>query len=310
MTNVQRLYSGEEWELEMIALLMRRYALGDFFEVPAVHKGDLGLDGVGSDGCVYQCYAPQGMRSAAERRDGQKGKIYDDLSKLKKNADDIRPLLDGIVVRRWILLVPELASKDVQAYANVRARVVRESGLDFISDDFRAVVSTDVMFAAERKAIANGVISSLQLEILGPSEFELAAFHVADEHATLVANLRRKLAKLPRQQSAAEADRVASKYLLAYLRGRDLQGALQQNHAEIWESIQGVKRSFELLLDARSTVSTADGSIRILDEMEGYQRDLRAKLRGDLNDENISQLVAEATADWLMRCPLDFPVSV
>ncbi|MEZ6081868.1 MAG: hypothetical protein R3C56_41200 [Pirellulaceae bacterium] len=39
---------------KIVALLYRRYPNGDFLPVPADDGGDLGMDGVGKDGVVYQ----------------------------------------------------------------------------------------------------------------------------------------------------------------------------------------------------------------------------------------------------------------
>jgi hypothetical protein len=55
-------------------------------------------------------------------------KAYRDLKKLKSNESDIGALLNGLVVKRWILLCPFLDDKSVVEYVGGKAKEILNSG--------------------------------------------------------------------------------------------------------------------------------------------------------------------------------------
>src|SRR5690606_22626465 len=81
---------------------------------------------------------------AAYKKKVQK-KIRDDLKKLKTNEEEILKLIDGAVlkVKRWILLVPEMKSKDLIKYCNAKKKELLKSPPDFIDvEDFQVKIDT------------------------------------------------------------------------------------------------------------------------------------------------------------------------
>lgn len=301
---MDRSISGDDWEEEIVALLYRRYPNGDFLPVPADDGGDLGMDGVGRDGVVYQCYSPVEPLSNKDRTAKHQGKIYSDLNKLVERQDEHGDFLNSIVVKRWILIVPKLSSRKIQEYANKRAEVVRAANVDYIADDFEAIVVDGSFLAAERKALVNGVLRQLRLNIQNVDESDIEAW--SHGNAKFINNLRSKLSKLEMPQNHTRAS-IEHKYLHRYMVGRGLLDHLSGEHAELYELLVATKASFELELEQRSELSSMPGGERILDEVERFQCKLSEAVNGDLASQHVVQLCQEAVSDWLMKCPLDFP---
>lgn len=300
---MNRSISGDEWEDEVVTLLYRRYPAGDFLPVPADDEGDLGMDGVGRDGVVYQCYSPDEPLTLKSRTEKHQTKIYTDLNKLVKRQDEHREFLGNIVVKRWILVVPNLSSRKIQEYANKRAALAREENLDYICDSFEATVVDGTFLAAERKTLLNGVLRQLQLDVKDVKDSEIDDW--SDSNAEFLNNLRRKLAKLP--SINGDPDAIERKYLHRYHLGQGLLDDLSSKHAEIYEVLVSAKASFELELEHRSELSSVPGGERILDELKHFQTLLSKAVNGDLADRHVVQLCQEAVSDWLMKCTLDFP---
>jgi hypothetical protein len=302
-TGTVRLISGDDWEREIIALLGRRYAPGDFIEVPADDCGDLGMDGIGRDGVVYQCYAAQEPCTNDDRKAKQKAKIYEDLNKLIKNQVEHKAILGGIAVKRWMLVVPLLTSKDLQAYANKRAETVRNSGCDYIASDFEATVSTDRFLSAERTQLVRGVLRGLHLQVDGPSQEEVDSWRRKTESVSLLAKLQEKLEMLDGDFPVHELE---MKYLNRYLLSNSLLENLESSHPQIYEVIVRTKNAFERLLEARCEVSMAAPNDTLLAELEFYGNELQNTLANDLDAEHVAQIAQGDVTDWLMRCPLRF----
>jgi hypothetical protein len=303
-----RIVSGDDWEREILALLGRRYPPGDFVEVPANDRGDLGMDGIGRDGVIYQCYSPNEPCSNSVRKTNQKNKIREDLNKLIQNQEEHQSILGGILVRRWMLVVPYLTSKDVQVYANAQADRIRAQICPYISNDFAAVVCTDSFLSAERSQLVRGVLSRLQLTVDEPSDGSVKTWSEQTASIQLVVALRGKLKKLV-GHTPGELQEIERKYLHRYLLADALQKNLEGTHPQIYEAIARTKNAFELKLQARSEICDDRPSVRLLAALEEYEDELQRCIATDLDEQHIVQIAQGDVADWLMRCPLSFKTS-
>lgn len=69
--------SGDDWQKFVVRLLYSRYG-SNLIEVPDQHKGDHGIEAFTTDGCAYQCYAPEGDVGPAIIAERHKIKITND----------------------------------------------------------------------------------------------------------------------------------------------------------------------------------------------------------------------------------------
>src|SRR5687767_1323485 len=118
MSNTLQIFDGDEWEEFSLWLLQDRHGVLEVQKVPAADRGDLGIDYYCvSEGVVYQCYAAEEPMSIRQRAEKQKAKMTVDLGKLRDNAAEVSRLMHGVPIRRWVLLVPNHDSKDVNSHA-------------------------------------------------------------------------------------------------------------------------------------------------------------------------------------------------
>lgn len=302
-------WSGDDWEQYIAVLLGMRYPPGDFIAVPSDDHGDLGMDGVGRDGRIYQCYAPENEPLPPDvRKKKLKDKISKDIAKLVEKQDEHRAILGGIIVERWILVTPILHSKDLLAHANAEAAKIRGLGCPYISPNFEATAVTENEFlGAEKKRFIGSTLHRLNLIVDEVDQDNLDALRQDASHSVLVDNLRTKLSKLKAVNTPKKLEQHEQKHLKAYLEGRGLLTSLQQNHASIYEAAVKAKRGFEKLLEARSSLSDDPGEKRILDELAAFSAQLEQYLGELLDPETTAVLATEAISYWLMHCPLDFP---
>jgi hypothetical protein len=131
---------GEDWEERFWGLLRRRYERAGLTRIPSTMGGDRGLEGFSHDGIGYQCFADRDSMTLRHRTEKQKRKIRDDTNKLRDHQFDLRAILGGIVLDRWVLAVPEYHAAELVAYANGQATKVCGWGLPFIATGFRVVI--------------------------------------------------------------------------------------------------------------------------------------------------------------------------
>lgn len=119
----------KEWEKFCARMLRYHYGVNNFWAVPDTDQGDLGLEFFIIDGTLYQCYYPDKNADMAAYKKKVQKKIRDDLQKLKTNEVEIAKMLDGIVdkVRRWVLLIPEMKSKELIKYCNTKKKELLQS---------------------------------------------------------------------------------------------------------------------------------------------------------------------------------------
>src|SRR5436305_8600583 len=117
MSYDHKIWSGDEWQEHVLLLLKRHYGPGEFQEVPDTDQGDAGLEGFSNDGCAYQCYAPEEPLTLQQRAEKHKRKIYKDIQKFVKNQAVLLALIGSVKIKRWILVVPRIDSKEVIGYA-------------------------------------------------------------------------------------------------------------------------------------------------------------------------------------------------
>ena len=139
----------KEWEEFCARMLRYHYGANNFWEVPDEDQGDLGLEFFTIDGTLFQCYYPDKNADMASYKKKVQKKIREDLKKLKTNEGDIEKILDGIVVKvkRWVLLIPEMKSKDLIKYCNTKKKELLKDPPGFIgTNEFQVKIDTSASY--------------------------------------------------------------------------------------------------------------------------------------------------------------------
>jgi hypothetical protein len=299
----------DDWENYCHQLCRLRHGAQNYQQVPDHDRGDLGIESYAVDGkgCVYQFYVAEAQDTAGRLR-AQQRKMTTDLAKLEKNDKEL-VLLIGFKIKRWILLVPEYDSKRIVLHATKKAEEVVAKGLECVDNsDFRVLVQDDDAFAAEREALLRSDVAEASIDVDVPDSDAIEQW--ALDNASEVEVLDEKLRRLLWQEKAD--DRLAKlrrELLDNHLFGQNYAEQLSVRYPELYERFTHEKQKEEDDLVLRS-MTTADQPREHLKEVrELYEQRLSAKVPG-LDQDDVRRLAWAGVAEWMIRCPLDFPKQV
>jgi hypothetical protein len=296
-------WDGDAWEEYCLNLLRMRYkAPGQFEHVPSADQGDLGIEGFSHDGCVYQCYAPQGPLPIKDRYEKQRDKLTEDVSKLETHQTELVAILGGIAIRVYVFMTPIHDSRRLNQHAKAKAAEIRAKGLPHCAPEFDVVIHTEANYAVERN----------ELIALGLQKWKLAAVPVPHEavqsyvasNPDLIATIDGKLARLP-DMTADDRMRLRSRLLVRKLTADNKLDEIRGHHAAAWEYVQELRAGKEAALEIECSLSSANPRDLLNDTANAYRDILKSSLVF-LNDVDASDLAWGTTTDWLAECPLDF----
>jgi hypothetical protein len=299
----RRAWKGDEWQAFALQLVQRRHGPENVQAVPDSVGGDAGIEFFTTSGCLYQCYAPEESSDVAKAASAMKAKAARDLPKLVKYREKIEPILCGIKVGRWILLCPFLDNKEVVADVRKRGVALKEEGLTFLAPNFEALCHSQDDFAGELeqlKALSLGPPLSIDM----PTSSDVDAIG-----ATSIA--ARIDAKLARAYGPAATDRQIAQrrdaYIKAHLYRENALDQLRQNHSILWERAFQTLEAEETRLIAVGASSATMPAEQLETSTERIEVSL-AKTLPTVSTGIVTQIALGTVSDWLIRCPLDFPV--
>jgi len=298
-------WEGNEWQEHVVLLLRTRYPPGGFQEVPDKHRGDFGIEGYSRrDGCVYQCYAAQEPLSTNDRYEAQRDKITGDLNKFVRNQADLLKIFGTLKISRWILVVPFYDSALLVQHCQTKTAEILAAALPYVSHDFVVHVDTDDMFAAEKNALKKRNIVAIDVEASALPKPDVDRWALGNTNA--VAALARKAKLLGTLNTPDRVDAFVKRMIGHHLNGQEVLRELHDRYAAVYEEVVKSKASREGFLETLA-LATADLPPQLLQKtLEQYINDLQ-NIEVVVSPRTAELLAHEAIADWLMRCPLDFP---
>jgi hypothetical protein len=156
--------TSEEWQELIAKLLLLKFGIGNFVEIPDTVQGDCGLEGFTRCGKAFQCYAAEEPLETAELTRKQKAKISADVAKLIKNQQAIAGLLGPTVIELWILVVPRWEDKSVLAFAESKIAELRAANIPFVSTKIVPSICTGEDFAIQRQQLILAGRESLRID--------------------------------------------------------------------------------------------------------------------------------------------------
>jgi hypothetical protein len=297
--------TGEEWEEWANLLLQRRYGPGQYQRVPDTDRGDAGIEGFTvSSGHAYQAFGCAEPISIEQRYLRQRDKMTDDLRKFVRNTAKLSALLGNLEITRWCLFVPRFDSRRIVEHASAKTREVIDAALPYVADDFRVMVCEEADFAAERDALI--CVRPLPLYVEPP---EATPQHVdlwAGTNDELVARLDAKIARLATVRSEDKRIHLRNRMIKHYLEGQNVLSLLGRDYPTLFDKLIAVKSSRENFLATQCLISTGTPNQVLQDALANILRVIKDDARG-LSSQTAEALSYEAVADWMIRCPLDFP---
>lgn len=299
---------GTEWEDWANRLLSHHYGPTDYQRVPSKDRGDAGIEGFCISDClVFQCYGCEEPISVQERYDKQRDKMTEDVKKFIQNKAVLARLFrPALKIKRWILFVPVLDSKEIVAHAAKKTEEVLDAALPYVdSTAFRVMVVPESSYSVARDQLLNTVSNGLKFNQAAITEADINTWSTSNDK--LVGVLKTKLSRLPSIKSEEQLDDFVGHVLKWYLMGQELLEQLRK-YPEVYEKVVATKSYREEFL-ALSRLDGAASNARLGEVIADFKNDLQ-KEAGELHTFSAQHLATEAVADWLMRCPLDFPGAV
>lgn len=292
--------SPKEWEVFCAIMLRYHYTAQNFWEVPDEDQSDLGLEFFTIDGTLFQCYYPDlNVDMAAYKKKIQK-KIREDLDKLEKYAPEIAALLDDIIVKQWVLIIPELKSKDLIRYCNKKKRELLEKNLSFIDPNvFQVKIETSASFP-EGELFAKGVYSkAIDIPLAEVTAMEKAAWQ--QENSKFSANIVRKSNALIGNQSDVFQDRVVTKYIQI----EKFLDQLREDHPDLHELVEDSARAqLENMTDESLLQENLDKEF--VRNIVKSNSDAFSKHSKFMSEKNMQSLSFGYLSKWLAECYMDF----
>jgi hypothetical protein len=303
MGDLARQWGEKEWEGYANNLLSTHHSLfgGSYQRIPDI-AGDNGLEGIADTGDAYQCYADQDTKTHKERVQKQKDKIKDDLEKLDINRAWWASFLGPRKIRRWTLMVPVVADKDVVAYGRKKGRELLAKKLPFIDAKFEVYVKSDQDFP-------NALLIAREPRLPKGSGKPATSTQIAtfkDKNPQFIQYLDDKLRKVLDNQSDAKRGEYRDKLLRWHLDASNFIDDLHARFPTEWEELVALITRKGDSIEAENLLVRGPAHQRLA----GVRRDFATTLgvAHQFLNEGDRELVSWGTVSkWLGECTLDFP---
>ena len=303
---------GDAWEDLCVRCYRMKYQGEHYVAIPAVHKGDAGIEGYTKSGIVHQCYCPERSYSDNELYSHQRDKLSADIKKLIENAPRMKAL--GIpLIHEWHFNVPEYKDSRILAHATAKqAEVLSEksknpSACSHIADDFQIIIKIAEDLAPEISNILRTTITNNRLN--------LAVQHSSSPDwtkcdSTKVENIRRKIKAVMHidDDSDPALNRVIGLYVDYYISGMENMSNLRIGFPEIYEDLYRLEQSFKNEVSIRTLMNT-DHSMNqsvFTTILSDFGEKLEKEFSTIFNQASISEVKQDLIASWLADCSMEF----
>ena len=303
---------GDAWEDLCVRCYRMKYQEHHYVSIPAVHKGDAGVEGYTKTGIVHQCYCPERAYSDDALYEHQRDKLSADIKKLLENASRLKAL--GIsIIHEWHFNIPEYKDSRILAHAATKQMEVlseklnNPSAYSHIADDFRIIIKIAEDLAPEISKILRTTITNNRLNF--------AIQHVSPPDwsqcdSTKVENIRRKIKAVMHidNDSDPALNRVIELYVDFYISGMENMASLRINFPEIYEDLYKLEQSFKNEVSIKTLMNT-DHSMNqsvftsILTE---FGEKLEKEFSNIFNQASIGEIKQDLVASWLADCSMEF----
>jgi hypothetical protein len=303
MAELHEFWDPNDWEHHVYGLLQDRHGPLNVHKVPARHKGDHGLDYYSlEDRVSYQCYAVQEPCEVADRADKQKAKITTDLKKFCTKKSELSSLFGSVQMTRWVLVVPLHDSSQLNAHVTAKTTEVKSLSLPYVASNFEVMIQDLESFDSTSKAVRAILRCSISLPVQPASTQQIEQWSEASER--LVTSLKSKLGKRVGGDEEKLSESVGEAIRWFLDRENTLE-TLRDTFPDLHEALMSVilRHGQRLRLYGPPAEGAAHQILRT--ELEGLMKALKEV--PNVTDAGAQQLALGTLADWLMRCPLDFP---
>jgi hypothetical protein len=299
-------FDGRSWENLCQLVFKRKHGAEGYQHIP-VSPGDYGLEGFTSiSGLGFQCYCPEKQYSRTDLYNKLRGKITDDLTKLKSNNKDLLAILGTTKIKQWIFVTPELASHALLRHARKKEIEVLGWALPIIDSDFRIFLHDAEHYLVEINQIQSAKGQALDFNLTPPVLEELT-----EPRETYEQNIERKCGA--RLEPAAGTPSYDKRFVMLY------EGVIQ-NFVEADPYLRRIEETaptlhFRLIrlineyaITVKEKSATWTGSAEELTRhvADGLTARIVKDLQPEMDETTASQVSRHIVSRWLAICQLDY----
>jgi hypothetical protein len=293
-----------QWQSYIVELLYAHHGPSDFIPIPDKTQGDGGIEGYSKCGKAYQCYAPVGFVSEADRTEKIKTKINRDLNKFKDNQTILTKIFGATVMNRWILITPEYHDKDLVIYGHKKANDIKACNLPYVdSNDFDVLIQDDNAYPKAKRSISSSHIATLLQWNAGSTPTDELLSQWTQGNQGIVQTIEEKLGKLTSISEKEKSD-ARDQFVIWLIQGGNLLQKFRTNIPESYDSIMSAMNQMEGRMKVSGS-GTLAGREKIVDIIALCETELHARL-SNVPREIISDITHALISDWMARCPLQF----
>lgn len=303
MSNVVLPMHGDEWQNWANQLLTEHYGPTNYVKVSDI-GGDGGLEGfTRKEGHAFQAYGAEPGKTAKQLYEAQRKKMTDDISKFINNCKVLTPILGDTKITCWTLFVPRMSLKELLEHANKKTQEVLAAMLPYVESGFYVTVCDEDHFASERDRLLAYKSDAISIETDTPDQATVDNWATTNDG--LVQTLNEKLRKLSTCSNEGLRSKFRHDILIWHVEGQNLLELLRRHSNMAYELVVKTKGQFEKQLSSIQ-MSTPESTGVFQQTLNDFLSTLQEVVKS-LSKMNAKALAHEAVADWLLRCPLDFP---
>lgn len=306
-------YNGDSWEEACQLFLKKKYESEGYQEMIAHTQGDLGIEGFTRTGIVFQCYCPDEEYESKKLYEAQRDKVTTDLGKLSKNKKELIKYMGNVKIKKWIFLTPIIRNKELISHCQEKATEYKcKADLkELLDDEFDVLVQDEGFFVEEMLYVKAVLNEKIDVNVAVPSTEEIINWKQCEAESVQI--LFRKISKLFKGSNNAEAN--TNKYVDIIIRnlikGQNVLDELRDNHPTLLEKLVRIKSGIETHIEQELLLSDL--------QPKEFNKVIQTKYKSALESEAFGKMISfvlqedvirEAEADWLVRCPLDFEEGV
>jgi hypothetical protein len=307
--------TGDSWEELVTSCYRMKYQDEHFTAIPAVHKGDAGIEGFTQMGRVYQCYCPEREYSDDELHEHLRRKMTNDINKLvdSKYAKRLREL--GVPpIKEWHFVIPQYKDSRILQHAETKRKEVlslkngNPQAYEYIDSNFIIVIKQAEDLKVEISRIIRTTITDMKLNLAILQEIDPNPdWSKCDSKK--VDNIKRKVRAVMGNVEDSDEDYISviNIYINSYIRGIEVLRMLRTSYTEVYEDIYMLEQSYKRQVELKTKMNTNSSinSKLFNDILDDFQNKLEDQFRY-LNIASIMQLKVDLISGWLADCSMEF----
>jgi hypothetical protein len=299
-------FSGTTWE-SMFQVIFKRKFMPQGYQTVKASPGDFGIEGFTRDGQVFQCYCPEVNSDNKKLYEQQRDKVTADLNKLKTYTSELKSILGGVRIQKWILVTPRISHHDLTLHCNTKRDWVKSQKLEIVHDDFDVLVHEADDYAleigeyfnsSERRLTITPSVGSEKLVEWKNTEIDLV-------NNAIEKNTIRVEVLTNRQNLERKVNDLTDKNARDYLNGESILRLWQSSQPDNHQRFVELMATVEEELIEKCLLNETNPNVFVNSIGEFMEERIKSSFPY-LDDSMILRLKNYSTSTWILRCPIYF----